>query len=67
MDLADARHGADGVEPLGRHVVEVLTLGEGEHQRLLLAQRRVDRAQRAGATDADRHRDAGKEHGLAQG
>ena len=67
LHLPEPGDGADAVEPVGAHVVDVLALRDREHQRLRRAQGRLDGAQGAGAPGADRQGDPGKEHGVPQG
>ena len=60
LDLADPADHAHRVELFGGRLVDVLALCHREDQVVSL-ERRLDRAQRARAADADRHRDAGKD------
>ena len=66
LHLSDAGDGADGVEPLRAHLVDVLALGEDEDERLGGASRGLDRLEGTGPAGADRHRQPRKEDGVAQ-
>ncbi len=67
LDRAHLRDRPDRVEAVRRHALDVRALGEREDERLRLAQRRLDRADRPRAARGDRRRHAGEEHGVAEG
>ena len=66
LHLADAGHGADGVEHVGVDALHVLPLRHREDQLLGRGEGGLDRLQRTGPASTNRRGDAGKEHDLPE-
>ncbi len=66
LELADAGHGADGVEHLGGDRLNVLTLRHREHQPLRRVQSGFNRLQGGGLAGVDRRRHARQQHEVPQ-
>ena len=65
LDLADPRDDAHRVEDVGRRLVGVVALGDGEDEPVAL-ERRLDRAKRARPARRDRRGEAGEDDRSAQ-
>ena len=66
LQLSDSGDRADGVEVVGGDLLDVLPLGDREHQLVRRGQRGLDGAQGSGPTGADRRGDSGEEHDVAE-
>ena len=66
LKLTDLGDGADRVQHVGIHALDVLSLGHGEHQALRGRECRLDGPKRRRASGADGGRDPGKQYHLTQ-
>lgn len=67
LELRDARDRADGVEPLRRHLFEVLPLSDCEDEPLGMLHCLVDGAKRSSPPGGDREADPREQDGVSEG
>ena len=67
LQLTDAGDGADRVEPVGSHSLDVLTLGHGKDELVGRGERRLDRLDGHRTSRPDRGSDTREKHNIPQG